>query len=234
MPGLLRTMLFWVVAVVSFLILAPFVLAVAGDERKVHKIQMLWARFLLRVGGIRVSVKGVEHIKPYGSYVIMANHQSYIDILILLTLPVFIHWMAKRELFNIPLFGWMLKRMDGISIDRESPAKSYSSIKQAARKIEQGATVLIFPEGTRSATGELLPFNGGGFFLAILSRAVVLPVTIQGSRAIMPKQSFRVSPGLVSVTVAEPIATEGLSLKHRNHLREMIRKILARNLESQE
>jgi len=229
---LLRTILFWTIAVLSFLILAPAALLLNGNQRHAHAIQKLWAHLLLRVSGVTLTVKGLNHIQPYGSYVVMANHQSYMDIFVLLSLPLFIHWMAKKELFRIPLFGWILKVIGGISIDRQSSARGFSSIKQASHKIRSGATVLIFPEGTRSTDGGLMPFSEGGFFLAILSQAVILPATIVGICRIMPKGSFRISPGPVSITISEPIPTAGLRTKDRNDLQEKIRQIIARALEN--
>ena len=173
---MIRTVLFWFTAIFSFLILFPIPLVLRSRKKQVHAIQKFWSRILLKTAGVKVRIEGLERVEPYGSYMIMANHQSYFDIFILLSLPLFIHWMAKKELFAIPLFGWMLKTaFGGISIDRESRAKGSASIKKAARMVRNGATVLIFPEGTRGTDGKLLPFNEGGFFLAILSRAVILP-----------------------------------------------------------
>jgi 1-acyl-sn-glycerol-3-phosphate acyltransferase len=203
-------------------------------KERVHKIQKLWSHLLLRVGGVKVKVEGTEYVQPYGSYMIMANHQSYFDIFILLTIPLFIHWMAKEELFKIPLFGTMLRSLGGISIDRGQRARGFSSIKKASRTIRRGSTVLIFPEGTRSSSGELLPFNEGGFFLAILSRAVVLPIIIKGTYKVMPKGSFRVSPGAVHVIIKAPIETKGFSLKERSKLKEKVRSVFQEDLQGTE
>lgn len=221
----MRNALFWIVTVLLFILLSPFAYLVRSSRERVHRIQKFWSRLALRAGGVKVDFRGLEHIQPGGSYMIMSNHQSYMDIFVLLLFPVFIHWMAKKELFKIPLFGVMLRIMGGISIDRGEHAKGFTSIKQAARTIQDGKTVLIFPEGTRSPDGELLPFTEGGFFLAILSRAKVLPVIIKGTHAIMPKGSFHVSPGTVHVTVKEPIETKGRSLKERDALQEEVRAV---------
>lgn len=216
----------------SFLLLAPFAHGMKSREDRVHKIQRLWSRLLLRVSGVKVQVEGLEHIQPNGSYIIMATHQSYFDIFILLNLPVFIHWMAKKEVFKIPIFGAVLQGMGAISVDRAQRAKGLTSIKQAARRIQSGETVLIFPEGTRSTDGNLLPFNEGAFFLAIYSRAVVLPIIIKGTHRVMPKGSFRVSPGAVRVTVKPPIETQGYSLKERNCFQEKVRAVFLEALQN--
>ena len=205
-----------------------------SKKERAHKIQKLWSHLLLRVSGVTVKVEGAEHVQPYGSYMVMANHQSYFDIFILLTIPLFIHWMAKEELFKIPLFGTMLRSFGGISVDRGQGAKGFSSIKKASRTIRKGSTVLIFPEGTRSTSGELLPFTEGGFFLAILSRAVVLPIIIKGTAKVMPKGSFRVSRGAVQVIIREPIETKGFSLKDRGKLQEVVRSVFLEALQDSE
>jgi len=138
--------------------------------------------------------------------------------------------MAKRELFRMPVFGSILKWIDAISIDRTNKSKTYVSIKNAVEKIRSGATVLIFPEGTRSPTGDLLPFNKGGFSLAILSRSPILPITIYGTHNVMPKGSFTVHPNKVKVLINPPIETKSLNLRDRDQLREQVQKLFQRNL----
>ncbi len=230
-PIVLRTILFWITAVLGFMLLSPVAYMVRSRRQRVHKIQKIWSWLVVWVSGVKVEIEGLEYIQPYGSYMIMANHQSYFDVFVLLNLPLFIHWMAKEELFKIPFFGMMLRALGGISIDREKRGKGYSSIRQAARTIQNGKTVLVFPEGTRSTSGELLPFTEGGFFLAILSRAVVLPIVIRGSYKIMPKGSFRVSSGAVRVAVKPPIETRGFSLNERDNLQEMVRDVFLEALQ---
>ena len=177
-----------------------------------------------------MEIEGMEHISAGQSYIIMSNHQSYHDIFVIGSLPVFIHWMAKKELFRIPIFGWILKWIDAISIDRDNVSKASSSIRRAVGRIREGATVLIFPEGTRSPTGELLPFNEGGFFLAILSHVPIVPVTINGTHHVMPKGSLRVSSGVVKVTINRPVATDSFTLKDHKILQDHIRKLFSENL----
>lgn len=227
---LIRTIFFWVTVFLSLLFLVPFLFCLRSQKKTIHWIERQWGRLLLFVGGVKLEIQGIEKIDPSRSYIIMANHQSYFDIFILLFSPVLIHWMAKKELFSLPIFGMILKWIGAIEVDRENKSKAYLSIKQAVEKIRKGSTVLIFPEGTRSSSGELLPFNKGGFSLAILSGAPILPITIQGSRKIMPKGSFRVFPGLAKVSIHTPVETENLSLKDREGLQEKIKEIFQKDL----
>ena len=227
---LLRTIVFWGTVFSSLLFLVPFLFILQSRKKAIHWIEQRWGRLLLFVGGVKTEIQGMEKIDPLRSYIIMANHQSYFDIFLLLFLPVLIRWMAKKELFNIPIFGRILRWIGAIEVDRENKSKAYLSIKQAVDKIRNGSTVLIFPEGTRSTDGKLLPFNKGGFSLAILSGAPILPITIKGSRNIMAKDSFRVFPGSAKISVHTPVETAGLTLKNRGQLQEKIKEIFQNDL----
>ncbi|HPD61332.1 MAG TPA: lysophospholipid acyltransferase family protein [Thermodesulfobacteriota bacterium] len=227
---LLRTIFFWSTVFLSLVFLFPFLFILQSNKKAIHWIEQQWGRLLLLVAGVKTEIQGVEKISPSVSYIIMANHQSYFDIFLLLFSPVLIRWMAKKELFKIPIFGKILRWIGAIEVDRENKSKAYLSIKKAVDKIREGSTVLIFPEGTRSADGELLPFNKGGFSLAVLSGAPILPITIKGSRKIMPKGSFRVFPGSAKISVHTPVETTGLTLKDRDQLQEKIKAIFQNDL----
>ncbi len=117
----------------------------------------------LAVAGIKVRIEGLDRISS-PPYVFMCNHQSALDIHALMTqLPFSFKWIAKRQLFAIPLFGWALKKAGYISIDRENPREALKAMEEASRRIREGTNIIIFPEGTRSADGKLLPFKKGGF-----------------------------------------------------------------------
>lgn len=227
---MIRTIFFWTVLVVSFLLLCPIVFILQSRKEVIHAIQFFWARLLLKASNVDLEIEGLKNLRLNRSYIIMANHQSYYDIFLLLILPIFIHWMAKKELFKIPLFGWILNSIGAISIDRGNRGRAYSSIKKAVKKIREGATVLVFPEGTRSVDGKLLPFNKGGFFLASLSRVPILPIVIQGTNKIMPKGSFRVFSGSPKISIKPPIETTSLTPKDKSNLEKKVRNIFLESL----
>ena len=128
-----------------------------------------WIRWIFGGCGIRVETEGLENIDPKQPYVIMTNHQSVIDIgAIVQTLPISFRFVAKKELIWIPFFGWALPLAGHVIIDRRDRSKAVHSLERAAQRIAQGVNVIIFPEGTRSATGDLQPFKSGGFHLAIV------------------------------------------------------------------
>ncbi|HMB00834.1 MAG TPA: lysophospholipid acyltransferase family protein, partial [Spirochaetota bacterium] len=144
-----------------------------------------WAKITVKLSGNTVSVEGLDNIHSDTAYVITANHQSQMDIpLLLACLPLQFRMAAKKELFMIPVLGWVLYAMQFIKIDRKNKSRAVKSLNQAALKIEKGLTILFFPEGTRSTGGKLLPFNSGPFYLAVKAGVPVLPVVISGSNKI--------------------------------------------------
>lgn len=215
---------------VSLVILCPIIFVSQSSDRVIQILQQGWGRLHLWVSGAKVHMRGVEHIDLSRTYIMMANHQSYHDIFVVSTIPLYAHWMAKQELFRVPVFGWILRWIGAMRIDRSSKLKTYTSVRDAVEQIRQGRTVLIFPEGTRSPNGELLPFNKGAFSLAILSRVPILPITIKGTRSIMPKGSYLVRPGAIEVTIDPPIETASLGAKDKDRLQEKVFSLMQANL----
>lgn len=161
----------------------------------------LWARLALALNFVRVTVAGVEHI-PDGPVIFMSNHQSNFDILALLAaMPRQLHWIAKKELFEIPVFGPSMRRGGYIPLDRGDGRKALQSMDEAAATIHQGKSVVLFPEGTRTQDGNLLPFKRGGFILARKAAVPVIPVTINGSGKINPANQIRLYSGAIRITL---------------------------------
>lgn len=176
----------------------------------IHRFARFWAFLHLKMCGIRVLVKGREKIsKP--PYIIMCNHQSALDIFVLyLAMPFLFKWIAKRQLFSIPVVGWIMKRANYISIDRESPREGLKAINDAAQKIRNGLNILIFPEGTRSRDGKLLPFKKGVFSLALRAGVPVIPVGINGTGRLQPKESIMPGEkGVIYVNIGRPMLISG-------------------------
>ena len=195
-------------------------------ERAAHN----WAGLLLRAAGVTVTVEGTEHLSPTAAQIIIANHQSWFDILaVFYVLPVEVRFVAKKELFAIPFFGNVLKALGHVRLDRTNLKQAITAYEIASRYIrEQRLSVLVFAEGTRSRTGLLQPFKSGPFVLAIESGAPVVPVYVAGTFGILPKGSIRVRPSRVHVTVGAPIATAGLTVEDRGALRDRAREVIVR------
>ena len=169
---------------------------------------------------------------PEPPFLLMSNHQSALDIFALLSgLPVSFKFIAKRELFRIPVFGWAMKRAGYISIDRNNPREALKAIEESARKIKDGTAVLIFPEGHRSRNGRLQPFMKGGFSLASRAGVPVVPLAITGSFAVQPKGSIISPPerkGRVTIRVGKPVVVEGKGLSYKAELMGEVRASIER------
>ncbi len=233
---MIRTISVWSCIVLATLALGILAFVTALFDRKgkvVHRYARLWGRVALWANGVKVKVSGLENLKGKGPYIFMSNHQGSYDIFALLGhLPFQFKWLAKKELFSIPFFGWTMAAAGYISIDRKGTRETVEAMNEAARRIREGMSVVIFPEGSRSQNGTIQPFKKGGFTLAIKSRVPIVPVAIDGSRTIMPKDSLKISPGEIRIQLGSPIETDNLLLKDRELLMAKVRERISQNLES--
>jgi 1-acyl-sn-glycerol-3-phosphate acyltransferase len=234
--GMIRTLYIAIWVAFATLVCGTVVIVLSFFLRSgnfMHKIARFWGRSILVASRIKVSVKGLSNIDPSSPYIYMPNHQSNFDIPVLLGhLTVQFRWLAKRELFKIPIFGRAMRNVGYISIDRSNRQSAFESLKVAADKIKGGVSVLIFPEGTRSRDGKIQPFKKGGFVMAIDSGVPIVPVVITGTRAIMPKGRFRVYPGHVSMVIHKPIETSTYTRETKEGLMENVRRVISSNFEN--
>ncbi|RKY47323.1 MAG: hypothetical protein DRP91_07750 [Candidatus Neomarinimicrobiota bacterium] len=191
----------------------PVIIVDIFDRKgKFHGLMMrFWARAILWAGGVRVKVEGLEKLKSRGPYVIISNHESALDIMVIAGyLPLNIRFLAKKELFRIPLLGWILFFGRHIAVDRKNPRNSIEKINRRARRLFlKNISVIVFPEGTRSKTGELLPFKKGGFVLAAKFHVPILAITLLGTGKITPKKELKIKPGTVKLRILEEINIVG-------------------------
>ena len=218
----------WVIF--ATIILGTLVILVALFSKKgnfAHRIARLWGRSILFVSRVHVDVNGLDNIPSGSSCILMANHQSNFDIPVLLgRLPVQFRWLAKEELFRIPIFGRGMRGCGYISIDRSNRKLAFASLKEAARKIREGVSVLIFPEGTRSSDGKIRPFKKGGFVLSVDAGVPIVPIVIYGTRAIMPKGRLLVKSQDVRMDILTPIETSDYTRKTKDDLMEKVRSTI--------
>jgi len=190
-----------------------------------------WSRNNLFMSGVRVTVKGLSHIAKQQPYIVMANHQSHYDVLALMGyLPVQFRWVMKIELRRIPFFGYCCERIGTISIDRGDSKKARQSLQAAVEKIRAGASIMFFPEGTRSPDGELLPFKKGGFVIALNAGVPILPVTVRGGRSVLPKGTLKMVPGSMEILVHEPIPVDGYTNATKEELINKVRTVIESEL----
>jgi 1-acyl-sn-glycerol-3-phosphate acyltransferase len=187
-----------------------------------------WASSICRVSGVEVAVAGTEQLDPEKPYIFAANHQSQFDIFVLQGfLGVNFRWLAKKELFAVPIWGAAMRGAGYIPIDRSHGRKAIKSLDEAAKKIGAGTSVIIFPEGTRSRDGKLRDFKAGAMVLAIKSGVPIVPVAIIGTYAILPKGKLLMNPGKVRIRVGRPIETKSYSTRDKHQLAKVLQDDVA-------
>jgi 1-acyl-sn-glycerol-3-phosphate acyltransferase len=196
-----------------------------AEGREQIAIARRWARSLLAMSGVRVTVEGLEKIRPDGSYVFASNHLSYMDTpVILANIPVQFRFLAKRGLFQIPFLGTHLARAGHIPVPRADPRAAIKTMALAAETIRvRGISMLIFPEGGRSEDGKIQIFKEGAAYIAVKAGAPIVPIALIGTREVLPFGSGRIQPGPVTLCIGDPIETSGLTLRDRAALMERIR-----------
>src|SRR5215204_4043981 len=191
-----------------------------------HKCARAWSWLILETTGVRVEVEGLDQLDPSRSYIFAANHQSIYDIPILFaSLPFQLRILAKESLGRIPFMGWHLQRTGHVLVDRSKPGAGV--VKKMARLVEQGHSLIVFPEGTRSTDGRVARFKGGPFVIALQSALPVVPISVVGSRHVMFKGQLMVQPGHVRVIVHPPIETRGVPKEAVRELTGSVREKVA-------
>lgn len=232
---MLRAYLYLVLFIpLTFALAAAALLASFFDRTggSYHRIACFWSSISLWMAGVRVAVAGRGNI-PEGPVIFMSNHQSNFDILALYqAIPKQFSWIAKEELFSYPIFGQSMRRAGYIPLDRSDGRKSLKSMIAAAEKIRQGSSVVIFPEGTRSEDGRLIPFKKGGFLLAERAGVPIVPVAISGSGTINPAKQLRLQPGTIRIRFAAAIPAADQTGHNRAGLMDRVRAAIDAHLEA--
>jgi 1-acyl-sn-glycerol-3-phosphate acyltransferase len=196
-----------------------------------HDVARRWAQSGLSMNGSSIQVTGVENVPEAGGVLFVANHQSNFDIPILVGhVPRDKGFIAKLELLKVPSFSRWMKYLGCIFIDRNDARQSLTAINQAAEQLRTGHALVIFPEGTRSADGTLGVFKAGGLKLALKAKVPIVPVTISGSKNIMPKGSSIIRSANVKVIVSPALTFEEYKGLDSNEISEKIRNIISANL----
>ncbi len=199
---------------------------VSGTGAFAHRCARLWSWLILATTGVKVRVAGVHRVPAEGSYLFICNHQSIYDIpIIFANLPFDLRIIAKESLGRFPFIGAHLRRTGHVLVDRTTPGTT--TFRQVSRLLSNGQSLLVFPEGTRSADGRLGRFRGGIFLLAISAGFPIVPMAVRGSRHVMKKNRLMTCPGEVALQVFDPIPTAGLTREDAKALAQRVREVVA-------
>ena len=229
----------WIVSLallisVSFLAVLSYPFKI---QNFVHFLSKIFAKTIILLSGVRFEIAGREKLFRSGPVIIVSNHQSMFDAVGMYTfLDIPFRWVAKASLFRIPVFGLALRSAGYIPVERDDPRKAVKSLFEAARDVNNGMSVAIFPEGTRSNDdGSMKPFKNGSFLLAKKAKAVIQPVTFWGSHKIIPVNRNRwlqkIYPGNVYITLHDPIHPEDYKNHTVDDLSAMVRNIMEKSLD---
>ena len=226
----LHSGLAWAVALPATAVLGTAAAVVGGGGDRALGIARAWARLLLAASGCRLEVRGRDLAASCGVAVVMANHQSALDIPVLLVaMPAELRtaFWAKDSLFRVPFLGRAMRAMGFVPVDRSRRRSAVSVIASSLELVRGGRSVLVFPEETYGPPEELLAFQRGGFVLALKTGLPIVPVGIRGTREALPPDARMVSPARLEVRVGTPIATAGRGTSSRSELVEETRDAIA-------
>ena len=217
---------FYMVSIVLGSLIGVPVTFATGKIDFLYALAMKIARAGMRLGGIRVEVRGSEHLDATKTYLFMSNHTSNVDPPIVIpAIPIRTSVLAKKEVFRIPVLGYVMRLAKLVPVDRKNRDAAVDSMHRAAEVLQQGISMTVFPEGTRSFDGQLLPFKKGPFYLALEAGVPVVPMTISGTHAIMPKGRLAIRPGTATVTFHPPVDPK--QFQDREVLAEAVRTSIA-------
>lgn len=195
-----------------------------GNENFIYKPVGLFVRLGLAIVGVRLRVVGLERLDPAKTYMFTPNHQSLIDVAIFwICLGRNVAYLAKKELTRNPVLRYGFPVIGVVPVDRSNRTAAVNSARMATENLRRGKSYVVYPEGTRSPDGRLLPFKKGAFIMAIDAGVPIVPVTISGATAVMPKGKLRLLPATIRITVHEPIPVEGYSRENLAGLIELAR-----------
>ncbi|HEY2797904.1 MAG TPA: lysophospholipid acyltransferase family protein [Thermoanaerobaculia bacterium] len=224
---LLRSFAAWaviVLATIFFAILAIPFSPLPGGGKWFQRCSRGWSALILGASGVRIRVLHRERMRRDGLYVIASNHESFFDIPVLFaSLPMPVRFLAKRNLFRLPFLGWAMSAAGFVAVDRADHSHGKEMLDTALSRLRDRRSLIVFPEQTRTRTGELSPFKSGAAVFAIKAEMPLLPVAIAGTFRALRRGSFWVRPGLVTVAVGEPLPVEGKSTRDRASLTAQLR-----------
>lgn len=234
-----KSLILWVLMLLSTIILGllTITLAIFRAQNTIHKVASFWGSTMSKITGNKLVIHGAQNLYTDGSSLVIANHQSICDIFVLYSVlkKIQFRWMAKSNLFKIPILGWAMSGAGYIRVDRSNKKKALQSMFDAAKEIKNGKSVIVFPEGTTGHNdGSMIPFKKGAFLLAKKSQSVIQPITQFGANHIIPEQQGRwiqrIYSGTVHIYIHPPILPEEYENSSMDELKNQLRTIIEKPL----
>jgi 1-acyl-sn-glycerol-3-phosphate acyltransferase len=224
----------WLVLVLCILLWFPLMLLVLLVTAPFDRGRYITGYLFRRIGPVMAALNPLWRFRysgrmpddPRRPFVVVSNHESFADILLISHLPWEMKWLSKAELFRIPVMGWMMWLAGDIPVKRGFGPSAVEAMERCRKVLQRRVSVMIFPEGTRSRTAELLPFKDGAFRLAIEAGVPVLPLAVSGTGTALPKHGWRFGRSAAEVRVLEPVETAGLTLADVPSLKARIRELI--------
>jgi len=233
MMSFLRTILLYATAVVAtfFLGLTVIIAALLGVKDEpggiYDNVPRWWSSAVLWAVGVKIRVHGMENARGGEPHIFASNHVSWFDVPSLASTLPRNRFVAKAELFKVPIFGRAMRAVGMIEIQRDNRKAAFGALDVAAERIRGGKSVVVFPEGTRGEAYPLRPFKKGPFVLAIAAGVPIVPIIVHGTIEIMPRGSLWAHPGTIDIHLLEPISTTGVDYNHREALMKTVRTRMA-------
>jgi 1-acyl-sn-glycerol-3-phosphate acyltransferase len=226
----------WLVLVLCILLWFPTLVVVRLLTAPFDRGRYIPGRIFRKIGPAMATLNPLWHFRYSGTvpknprrpFVVVSNHESFTDILLISHLPWEMKWLSKAELFRIPIMGWMMWLVGDIPVKRGFGPSAVEAMARCRKALDNRVSVMIFPEGTRSRTSELLPFKDGAFRLAIEAGVPILPLAVSGTRTALPKNDWRFGRSVAEVQVLEPVETAGLTLAEVPALKARVRDMIVR------
>jgi 1-acyl-sn-glycerol-3-phosphate acyltransferase len=218
-----------VTVVVPMLAMLWVYLLIGPSGRRADRAVKAWCRMALRTCGLRPRITGVEHFADVGAAIVVANHASYIDSVVLMaSLPTDFRFLAKRRLADYPLIGTVIRKVGHVTVEKATVAQQLSGADVLTRLLQEGRQTLVFPEGTFFRPAELLPFRLGAFKAAVDTRCPIMPIALRGTRRVLPDGTWLFRRGPIDVTIGAPLVPAGQGWQEMVRLRDEARAIIAR------
>ncbi|MDX1636525.1 MAG: lysophospholipid acyltransferase family protein [Balneolaceae bacterium] len=237
MISAVKSILIWSAVLVLIFLWVPVLAVVYLFDRdparyRTGRLFRVLGKMITKVNpGWSISISGHCDIDNRTPFVVVSNHLSNADIPVISNLPWEMKWIAKKELFEVPFSGWMMKMAGDIPVNRRDPRSQISTLKQAVTYLRNDCSVMFFPEGTRSRTGKLGRFTNGAFHLAVREQVPVLPLVIDGTQQCLPKNSWKFGPAPeIKLKVLDPVPVEGLTSDDVDSLAKTVRQLMLEQL----